>query len=238
MSKFAVGQQVEDAADDLELGAVVPVNPAYRDRIEQFSPIRLRGNNKTATVENPDVQPSGKARLPTTKRRRSPSTRKRAKANAGQTAPVTPTTDSVAPAVAVPTATLSAGPVQPIAPSRGRASGAVALLSAVALAIVAAYFSVRGMAEIFPGAPVAVMVLAATMEGGKLVIAGWLAAHWRTVGRQMRSVLAALVAGLALINACGVFGKLVEAHISVGASARSTVAERIEALDARITAQS
>ena len=93
------------------------------------------------------------------------------------------------------------------------------------------------MAEIFPGDPVAVMVLAATMEAGKLVIAGWLAAHWRRTNWRMRSVMVALVAGLALINAAGVFGKLVEAHVSVAASARSGVTERIEALDARVTAQ-
>ena len=93
------------------------------------------------------------------------------------------------------------------------------------------------MAEIFPGDPVAVMVLAATMEAGKLVIAGWLAAHWRRTNWKMRSVMVALVAGLALINAAGVFGKLVEAHVSVAASARSGVTERIEALDARVMAQ-
>jgi len=41
-------------------------------------------------------------------------------------------------------------------------------------------------------------------------------------------VMVALVAGLALINAAGVFGKLVEAHVSVAASWRSSVTERIE----------
>jgi hypothetical protein len=55
-------------------------------------------------------------------------------------------------------------------------SSAVALVAAVALASVAAFFSVTGMIEVFPGAPVAIMVLAASMEGAKLVIAGWLAA--------------------------------------------------------------
>jgi hypothetical protein len=54
----------------------------------------------------------------------------------------------------------------------------------------------------------------------------------------MRSALVALIAGLALINACGVFGKLVEAHVRVAASAHSDVAERIESLDARLAAQS
>src|SRR2546430_6848147 len=125
----------------------------------------------------------------------------------------------------------------PATPERARASRAFALVAALALATVAAYFSVAGMAEIFPGAPVAVMVLAATMEAGKLVIAGWLAAHWRRTNWKMRFVMVALVAGLALINAAGVFGKLVEAHVSVAASSRSGVTERIEALDARVTAQ-
>ncbi|KRR27509.1 hypothetical protein CQ13_03685 [Bradyrhizobium retamae] len=138
-----------------------------------------------------------------------------------------PLTVSVAPIVA------EAVPATSTATSR-----TIALVAALALATVAAYFSVAGMAEIFPGDPVAVMVLAATMEAGKLVIAGWLAAHWRRTNWKMRSVMVALVAGLALINAAGVFGKLVEAHVSVAATARSGVTERIEALDARVSAQS
>lgn len=139
-----------------------------------------------------------------------------------------PAVVSPAPAVPAPVAA---------APERARASRAFALTAALALAAVAAYFSVAGMAEIFPGDPVAVMVLAGTMEAGKLVIAGWLAAHWRRTGWKLRTVLVALVAGLALINAAGVFGKLVEAHVSVAATSRSGVTERIEALDARVVAQ-
>ena len=142
--------------------------------------------------------------------------------------PPEPLIISVAPAVPEPV---------PAAPERAGASRAFALVAALALATVAAYFSVAGMAEIFPGDPVAVMVLAATMEAGKLVIAGWLAAHWRRTNWKMRFVMVALVAGLALINAAGVFGKLVEAHVSVAATSRSGVTERIEALDARVRAQ-
>lgn len=181
-------------------------------------------------VENISVEPSGKAPLPATKRSRprpAPKRTKATKAKGKQEAPSAPLTVSAAPTVP------EAVPATP-----ERASGAFALVAALALATVAAYFSVTGMAEIFPGAPVAVLVLAATMEAGKLVVAGWLAAHWRRVGWKMRSVMVALVAGLALINAAGVFGKLVEAHVSVAASARSSVTERIETLDARVTAQS
>ena len=182
------------------------------------------------TAENISVEPSGKAPLPATKRSRpspAPKRTKSTKAKGKQEAPSAPLAVSAAPTVP------AAVPATPV-----RASGAFALVAALALATVAAYFSVTGMAEIFPGAPVAVMVLAATMEAGKLVIAGWLAAHWRRVGWKMRSVMVALVAGLALINAAGVFGKLVEAHVSVAASTRSSVTERIEALDARVKAQS
>ena len=201
------------------------------------------------------VEASGEASLPATKRGRASPATSRAKAAKGTKAkaarttkaktaevktaeanfepeppnpPLEPLTVSTAPTVPEPV---------PATPERARASRAFAIVAALALATVAAYFSVAGMAEIFPGDPVAVMVLAATMEAGKLVIAGWLAAHWRRTNWRMRSVMVALVAGLALINAAGVFGKLVEAHVSVAASARSGVTERIEALDARVTAQ-
>jgi hypothetical protein len=118
------------------------------------------------------------------------------------------------------------------------AANVVAYMAAVALAGVAAYFSVGGMAEIFAGAAVAVMVLAGTMEATKLVIAGWLARHWQATGWRLRSVLVGLVTGLAAINAAGVYGRLVEAHLGVTVAATSSVAERIGALDARIAEQS
>jgi hypothetical protein len=219
MAKFAVGEQVENVPDD---------------HAHPFDGL-ANSSNRTprlvaTTAENISVEPS-KARLPAPKRSRPPSSApKRTKATKAKSKQEAPSALlAVSPAATVPEAV-------PATPER--TSGAFALVAALALATVAAYFSVTGMVEIFPGAPVAVMVLAATMEAGKLVIAGWLAAHWRRVGWKMRSVMVALVAGLALINAAGVFGRLVEAHVSTAALARSSVAERIEALDARVTAQS
>ena len=186
-------------------------------------------------AENISAAPSGTAPRPATKRSRASPTPKRARAT--KAAKATKAKARLEAPGAPPAVAASPVPEAVPVPSE-RTRGAVALVAALALATVAAYFSVTGMAEIFPGAPVAVMVLAATMEAGKLVIAGWLAAHWRRVGWKMRAVMVALVAGLALINAAGVFGRLVEAHVSVAAAARSGVAERIEALDARVTAQS
>jgi hypothetical protein len=213
-----------------------------------------------APVDDVSVESSGVAPLPATKRGRAapaPSRAKAAKSTKTKPARTAKAKMTEAETTGAETAevdgepeasnplleplTVSAAPAVPEAvpatPERARASRAFALVAALALATVAAYFSVAGMAEIFPGAPVAVMVLAATMEAGKLVIAGWLAAHWRRTNWKMRFVMVALVAGLALINAAGVFGKLVEAHVSVAATSRSGVTERIEALDARVTAQ-
>jgi hypothetical protein len=138
---------------------------------------------------------------------------------------------------------VSSPPIAPetVAPLREPASAfsdAFAIVAAVALAGVAAFFSIAGMVEVFPGAPVAVMAFAGSMEAAKLVIAGWLASHWRDAGWKLRAVLVALLTGLALINAAGVFGKLVEAHVAVTATARAGVSERLEVVDARMASQS
>ena len=139
------------------------------------------------------------------------------------------------PRVAAPS--IAPDVVAPLREAPSALSNAVALVAAVALAVVAAFFSIGGMIEVFPGAPVAVMAFAASMEAAKLVIAGWLAANWSIARWRLRTVLVALLTGLALINAAGVFGKLVEAHVAVAATARAGVSERMEVVDARLTPQ-
>jgi uncharacterized coiled-coil protein SlyX len=141
----------------------------------------------------------------------------------------TPAVTPPLPPADAPTATSAGLP--------GRAGNVVAYATASLLTAVAAWFSVGGMAEIFPGASVAVMALAVMMELSKLVIAGWVAHNWRVTVVTLRVTLVALTAGLALINAAGVCGRLVEAHVGVMVAASSGVAERIEGLEARIAEQ-
>ncbi|MEH2522572.1 MULTISPECIES: hypothetical protein [unclassified Bradyrhizobium] len=231
-----------------------------RHQLDAWANASNRTPRLVATPVDIGVESSGEAPLPATKRSRASPASSRTKAAKGPRKAAKTTraktieaktieakttgadSEPEAPDVSLEPLVVSTAPAvpeaAPAAPERARTSRAFALVAALALAAVAAYFSVAGMAEIFPGAPVAVMVLAATMEAGKLVIAGWLAAHWRRTNWKMRVVMVTLVAGLALINAAGVFGKLVEAHVSVAASSRSGVTERIEALDARVAAQS
>jgi hypothetical protein len=81
------------------------------------------------------------------------------------------------------------------------------------LAGAAARFSIRGVVVLFPGSLLSVISMACAMESAKLVTAGWLARRWRAIAWVWRLVLPALVAGLALINAAGVYAQLVAAHV-------------------------
>jgi hypothetical protein len=109
-----------------------------------------------------------------------------------------------------------------------------AYAAASALAGAAAYFSVRGMATLFPGDPVPVIAMASMMEGAKLVTAGWLARRWRTTTAMSRTILVTLVGGLAVINATGVYAQLVAAHVGERGAATSAVETQDAALAARI----
>jgi transposase-like protein/uncharacterized coiled-coil protein SlyX len=146
-----------------------------------------------------------------------------------------PTAKPLPPASA-PAANAVLLPPVAVAPERGLAN-LIAYVTAAALAAVAAYFSVSGMTEIFPGAPDGIVVLGLTMEATKLVAAGWLSRHWRLAGGILRAALITLIALLALINAAGVYGRLVEAHVGVTVSAAASIEERIGSLEARLDAQ-
>ncbi len=128
--------------------------------------------------------------------------------------------------------------VEGIAPVTGsRNASAIdfaAYTAAVALAGAAAYFSIRGMTVLFPGAPTAIVGMAVAMEASKLVTAGWLARRWRATAWVWRGILVALVAGLTLINAAGVYAQLVAAHVGSRGEAASQLESKDAALGARI----
>jgi hypothetical protein len=109
-----------------------------------------------------------------------------------------------------------------------------AYAAAIALAGAAAFFSVKGMVTLFPGAPLAIIGMAATMESAKLITAGWLARRWRSTAWVWRGILVALVAGLALINAAGVYAQLVSAHVGERGATTSAIETQDAALAARI----
>jgi hypothetical protein len=117
--------------------------------------------------------------------------------------------------------------VTPVTPSRVTAGVDVAAYTAaIALAGCAAFFSIKGMVVLFPGASAAVIGMAGAMEAAKLVTAGWLAARCRVTPWVARLTLVTLIAGLAVINATGVYAQLVAAHVGHQAATRRRRGDR------------
>jgi len=79
--------------------------------------------------------------------------------------------------------------------------------------------------------------MASMMEASKLITAGWLAQRWRATAWIWRLLLMVLVAGLAIINAAGVYAQLVAAHVGERGAAQSAIETQDAALAARIDVQ-
>jgi hypothetical protein len=87
------------------------------------------------------------------------------------------------------------------------------LLSALGISITGAYFSILGLATMFPGASIAVITMGSVLEIGKIVAAVWLHRNWHTANKLMKGYLTAAVVILMLITSMGIFGFLSKAHI-------------------------
>src|SRR4051812_43974174 len=94
-------------------------------------------------------------------------------------------------------------------------SALIALVFAIAIASVAGFFSIIGLASLFAAAFWPVVLMGAVLEGGKLVAAGWLHANWhnRNVSPLHKGYLTAAILALMLITAIGVYGFLAKGHL-------------------------
>lgn len=113
--------------------------------------------------------------------------------------------------------------------------GIITLITALAIAGVAAWFSIAGLMAIFSAAALPIAVMAGTLEVGKLLTASWLYRYWHDTGIALKSYLSIAVVVLMLITSMGIFGYLSKAHLDqagVSGDAIATV-ERIEGQIAR-----
>jgi len=86
-------------------------------------------------------------------------------------------------------------------------------LTAIALSIVAAYYSVIGLAQIFPGSYWPIIIMGSVFEVSKLVTVSWLYNNWNVSVRMMRYYFLVAVILLMAITSMGIFGYLSKAHI-------------------------
>ena len=85
-------------------------------------------------------------------------------------------------------------------------------LAAFAIAGSAAFFSVFGLSKLFAGATSAVVVMAGSLEFGKLISASFLYRYWDKVNKALRTYLLVGIVTLVGITSAGIFGFLSNAY--------------------------
>jgi hypothetical protein len=90
------------------------------------------------------------------------------------------------------------------------------LAVALSLSLVAAWYSIAGLAAIFAAATVPIIIMGSIMEVAKITVTIWLHEYWQYCKRSMRVQLTASVVLLMFITSMGIFGFLSKAHMDQG----------------------
>ena len=106
-------------------------------------------------------------------------------------------------------------------------------LTALALSGVAAYYSVIGLAAIFPGSFWPIIIMGTVLEMAKLVTVSWLYRNWKVAHISMKTYLTVATVILMLITSMGIFGYLSKAHLEHSAD-NAPVVSKVQLLDEKI----
>jgi hypothetical protein len=89
---------------------------------------------------------------------------------------------------------------------------AILALTAFVIAGAAAYFSVQGIATLYAGAYISVLVMAGALEAGKIVGTSFLYRYWHRTGLLLKTYLLVAIIALMGITSMGIFGFLTSAY--------------------------
>jgi len=110
--------------------------------------------------------------------------------------------------------------------------------SAILISVIAAGYSIMGLATLFSGAVVPIIAMGTALEIGKLVSASWLYQNWKNsnVSVLLKTYLFSAIIVLIFITSMGIFGFLSKAHLDqVKPTSGNKI--QIELLDSKINAQ-
>ena len=93
--------------------------------------------------------------------------------------------------------------------------------SALSVSASAAFYSISGLSKLFAGAALAVIIMAASLEVAKLVIASLLYQYRKTIPRLLKYYLSTAAVVLVLITSMGIYGFLSAAYQETAAKAGS-----------------
>lgn len=85
------------------------------------------------------------------------------------------------------------------------------MFTSMLIAGCAAFFSVYGIGLLFSGAIIAAMIMASSLELGKLVTTSWLFRYWNIANKLMKVYMVTAVLVLMCITSLGIFGYLTAA---------------------------
>ena len=110
-------------------------------------------------------------------------------------------------------------------------------LSAISISVIAAGYSIIGLATLFAGAVIPIIAMGSALEVGKLVAASWLYHNWNSdVPRLLKGYLFGAIIILIFITSMGIFGFLSKAHLDqVKPTSSNNI--KIELLDKQINQQ-
>ena len=110
-------------------------------------------------------------------------------------------------------------------------------LSAISISVIAAGYSIIGLATLFAGAFVPIVAMGSALEVGKLVAASWLYHNWRSnIPRLLKTYLFLAIIILIFITSMGIFGFLSKAHLDqVKPTSGNNI--KIELIDNQISQQ-
>jgi hypothetical protein len=106
-------------------------------------------------------------------------------------------------------------------------------LTALALSAVSAYFSVVGMASIFPGAYWPIILMFSIIEVAKVVTISWTYRNWDNSPASLKYPFICAVIVLMLFTSMGIFGFLSKAHLEHSADS-SPIVDKISMIDEKI----
>lgn len=112
----------------------------------------------------------------------------------------------------------------------------LALVTALTLSAIAAWYSVVGLTAIFAAAVIPIIIMGASLEIAKVVTTVWLHRYWDRCKWAMKTYLSVAVVTLALVTSMGIFGFLSKAHMDQGIPT-GDVAAQIQLFDEKINIQ-
>ena len=114
--------------------------------------------------------------------------------------------------------------------------GFLILLIAIAISVVAEYYSIMGLVALFAAATLPVIIMGASLGLGKVAALVWLHHNWTRAGMLFKMYMVPAVFFLMFLTSMGIFGFLSKAHVDQGVTSGDVTAQ-VELIETKIATQ-